>query len=499
MILRLFSRFVLMAGLVCVAVRAAQSPAPAAAKGFRAGAATSNVTPPLGTAIGVGEGASRHIHDELLVRCLALDDGQTKLVFAVVDNVSVPRGVFDEAKRLIHEATGVPLANMMMSATHSHSVPNARGADPVDWNTAMPDDAIALARADPMGFSRPLHEYQRFLVRRIADGVRRALANLEPARIAWGSGQVPQHVFNRRTLLKEGKTAPNPYGGQDRVVTNKRDHPDRLKPAGPVNPEVYFISVQSTAGRPIALLANYWLHYVGGVGPGHISADYFGAFAESIRDLLGAGRQDPPFVGLLANGPCGDVNHLGWQGKPGQKYGPYEKIRIVADDVAREVLRVQRTLTHRDAVDLKAAQAELPLRMRRPTPAMLERARKILATPASASPAQSRDRDYAARTIGAERWPETLSVPLQVFRIGTLAIAAVPFETFTETGLEIKAKSPFADTFTIELANGGFGYLPTPEQHELGSYETWLGPNRVEPEASRKIVARLVELFAEVK
>ena len=33
--------------------------------------------------------------------------------------------------------------------------------------------------------------------------------------------------------------------------------------------------------------------------------------------------------------------------------------------------------------------------------------------------------------------------------------------------------SPFKNTFTIELANGHYGYLPTPEQHLLGGYETW--------------------------
>ena len=44
---------------------------------------------------------------------------------------------------------------------------------------------------------------------------------------------------------------------------------------------------------------------------------------------------------------------------------------------------------------------------------------------------------------------------------------------FVEIGLEIKKKSPLKPTFTIELANGYNGYLPTPEQHELGGYETW--------------------------
>ncbi len=88
---------------------------------------------------------------------------------------------------------------------------------------------------------------------------------------------------------------------------------------------------------------------------------------------------------------------------------------------------------------------------------------------------------------------------MQAFRIGDFAVAAIPFETFAETGLELKAKSPIKPMFVIELANGGYGYLPTPEQHELGGYETWLGTNRVEKEASRKIVAMLLELLEKVK
>ena len=43
------------------------------------------------------------------------------------------------------------------------------------------------------------------------------------------------------------------------------------------------------------------------------------------------------------------------------------------------------------------------------------------------------------------------------------------------------------------------GYLPTPPQHELGGYETWLGTNRVEREASVKITAKILELLGNVK
>ncbi len=482
--LRLLGRVAAWFAAAAMALSAAAAPA---AKGFRAGAAASNITPQLGDGI-VGNfdiPPATHVHDELHARCLVLDDGTTKLVFVVVDSVSVNREVFDEAKRRIHAATKIPTTHLMMSATHTHSATSARGAN-----------AMVMRPHEPMP---SLDSYQAFLTSRIVDGVQRAFNNLEPARIAWGTGQVPQHVFNRRWKLQEGKTAPNPFGGQDQAVMNPGyGRKDATGPAGPVNPEVYFVSVQSASGRPIALLANYWLHYVGGVPRGHISADYFGAFADRIQQLLGADRQNPPFVGILANGPCGDVNNIDFS-KPAEKREPYEKIRLVADDVAREVLRVQKTLVHRDGVELKAAQTELALQTRRVTPELAAWAERVMARPATVAPTHRLEKAYAERTLTARSWPESLSVIIQAFRIGDLAIAAIPFEVFTETGLTIKRASPFKDTFTIELANGGYGYLPTPEQHALGGYETWLGTNRVEVEASRKIEATVAQLFGQLK
>lgn len=455
--------------------------APSKPRVLKAGAATSNITPPLGLGIvgGWGTPPATHIHDELHVRCLVLDDGATRLAFAMVDNVGIPREVFDAAKRLASETTGIPVEHMMMSATHTHRSVSARGSS-----------AFVLGE--------PLDDYQRFLVQRIADGIRRAVNQLEPARIGWGSGQVPQHVFNRRWFLKDNQTAPNPFGGQDRAVMNPGSYRDQLlKPVGPTNPEVYFVSVQSTDGRPIALLANYWLHYVGPAAPeGVVTADYFGVFCDRVQELLGADRQDPPFVGILANGPCGDVNNIDYSGKsPSRRDAPFEKIRRVANDVAQEVVRVHRTIQHRDWVELGAAVAELELQMRRPTPERVTRAEQVLARPATVSPIHKREIEYARRTLAAKDWPPSVSVMLQTFRVGDLGIAAIPFEVFTEIGLEIKARSPFRDTFTIELANGSYGYLPTPEQHELGGYETWLGTNRVEREASRKITAIILNLF----
>lgn len=450
-------------------------------RAFRAGAATSNITPLLGEPIvgGWDSPPAEHIHDELHARCLALEDGRTRILFVVCDNVGVGREVFDEARGLIERETGIPGSHVLMSSTHTHSAASARGRGPAGGG--------------------PLSDYGRFLARRIADGARRALHNLEPARLAWGSVQAPEHLFNRRYFMKPGSPLPNPFGGEDRVLMNPGvGNPNVERPAGPVDPELVFLSVRARDGRPLALLGAYSLHYVGGVPAGHVSADYFGVFAERVGELLGASRRDRPFVGILANGTSGDVNNIDVQGRP-ERLPPYEKIRRVADSLAEKVARAERELVWKDRAELAVRMRELVLRVRKPTEAEVARARQVLARPQEVKPRHPREATYARRVLELAEAPGEVSVPLQALRVGDAGIAAVPFEVFAEIGLELKRRIPLPRGFTISLANGAYGYLPTPQQHALGGYETWLGTSRVEVGASVRIVEALLELFGELR
>ena len=231
---------------------------------FRAGAAVSNITPPLDEPVvgGWNSPPGTHVHDELYAKCLVLDDGKTQLVFVVCDNLGISRQVYDKAKRIINAKTSIPTENMMMCATHTHSSISARGTNRL--------------RRD-----KELSSYQQFLVSRISDGVRRAVNNMEPARIGWSCTQEPTQVFNRRNFMKPGVPVPNPFGGEDKVVMNPgRGNPNILKAAGPTDPQIVFLSVKSLDNRPVALLANYSLHYVGTGQRGVISSDYFGVFAD---------------------------------------------------------------------------------------------------------------------------------------------------------------------------------------------------------------------------
>lgn len=462
---------------ICTLLSTAYAADPA--RVFQAGAATSNITPELGSSINGGfqDGKAVFIHDELNARCLAFDDGTTKLVLVVADSCVIGRGIFDEAKKMVNEATGLPMENMLMSATHSHS----------------------CGTAQAVGQSEPSPMYQRFLAKRIADGVRRALNNLAPAKIAWGSVDVPQHVFNRRWKMKPGGIPATPLGvTTDQVKTNPGvNNPNLLEPAGPTDPQVCFISVQSPEGKPIALYANYSLHYVGGVGPGHISADYFGAFANRIGELLGADQQGPPFVGIMSNGTSGDINNIDFRG--GQsKEGPYGRIKIVANDVAQAVAGACKTLNYHEWVPLGVAQKEVMLGLRIPNKDEVEKASAVTKQSKLFPRMETMEQVYARETVLLSDFPKEVSAPLQVLKIGELRVSAIPAEVFVEIGLGLKQRHP--QTFTVSLANAYHGYLPTPEQHQLGGYETWRARSAcLEVDASTKIVAGLEELFSSLQ
>jgi neutral ceramidase len=98
-----------------------------------------------------------------------------------------------------------------------------------------------------------------------------------------------------------------------------------------------------------------------------------------------------------------------------------------------------------------------------------------------------------------QNFPSQVQAILQALRIGEVGIAAIPCEVFVEVGLDIKKQSPLKPSFTISLANGYNGYLPTVEHHKLGGYETWRARSSyLEVEAAPTIYAAIMSLLADV-
>jgi hypothetical protein len=443
---------------------------------LRAGSAATNITPPLGSSIAGSMTESRSLenHDELHAKSLVLESGSARLALAQVDSCMLPATAVAEAKRIVERECQIPLAHIAICATHSHSA----------------------ATAMHLFQSRPDPGYVDFLVRRIADSIRMSVARLQPARLGFAFGREDRLIFNRRYFLKDGAVPPNPFGAIDKVRTNPGiGNPAVMKVAGPVDPMVGLLAVQSADGKPIAVVGNYSLHYVGGVGRGHISADYFAYWAASMarRMGVGAGPGSGPFAAILLNGCSGNINNVDVLGKPQPAQPAYGQMSKVAEILADETARLLGEIRYTDDVLLGASEEWLELGVRFPGADDVQAARKKLADAGPPKDGQYREQPliYARETVVmAETFPKVERVPLQAFRIGGAGVSFFPGEPFVELGLGTKAKSPFRQNFTVGLSNGAVGYIPTPEAHELGGYETWRAKSSyLEKGASPKLVA----------
>jgi neutral ceramidase len=383
---------------------------------------------------------------------------------------------------MIEAEMGIPATNVLISCTNTHSAVNAIYGNPRRYASDM-----------------ELTEFQRFVARRIADGVRCAVNLLRPAEIAFGTVDIPEHVHIRRWFLKEGTMPPNPFGKIDKVKMNPgAGSPDLLEPASEPDPTLSFLALREPAGRLIAVYAAYSLHYVGGVGNAHISADYYGMFAEALQKLQPRSDEDPPFVAMLANGTSGDANNIDFR-NPRPRKAPYEQMRYVAGDVAAKVNGALAKVSWQASAPLAARYRELDIAWRTIPADLIAWAKDTEAKTPAVPDKVSLPLAYAGRVQRlAQASPET-KAPAQVLRIGDVCIGTSPCETFAETGKEFRKRSPFAKSFMVSLAHGYYGYLPTPRHFELGGYETWPGTNYLESQASVKLMDALLEMAGQVK
>src|SRR5688572_6600453 len=142
---------------------------------------------------------AKAVTDPMHARAFALHDGKTAIILCVVDSCMIPREICEAAKAIAARQTGVPSAQILISATHSHS----------------------CATMAPVFQSDPDPAYLEALPPRIAQALIRAHANLEPAEIAWGRDADPTQVFNRRWFVQAGQSYENPFDSMsDRAWMN---------------------------------------------------------------------------------------------------------------------------------------------------------------------------------------------------------------------------------------------------------------------------------------
>src|SRR5262245_5497907 len=223
---------------------------------FRAGAAAVDVTPekfPVVVNCGFLEVSGASARDKLHARALVLDDGATKLAIVIVDSCMMPREFLDRVKELIAEELKIPTDRQLIAATHTHTAPAVMGClgSDVDKN------------------------YPPFLERQIVAAVRQADANLVPAKVGWAVVSAEGLTNNRQWVLRSDKVRNDPFGNPT-VRSNMHPgylHPDFVGPSGPIDPWLTVLSVRTADDKPLAVLANFSMHYFGSTP---VSADYFG-------------------------------------------------------------------------------------------------------------------------------------------------------------------------------------------------------------------------------
>ncbi|WP_417386803.1 hypothetical protein [Gimesia sp.] len=417
-----------------------------------AGVAAIDITPETLPALQNGqflEINQSKVLDRLYARCFVLQSGETTVAIVVVDSCMIPRSICDRAKILASQKTGIRVERILISSTHTHTAPSVM-------------DLCLGTNSDPA--------YERFLPPRLAEGIAKAYANLEPAQIGYTSVDAPEHTHCRRWLRQPDKPGEDPFGDKTvrAMMHPGHQNPEFTGPAGPVDSGLSLLSIRSADDeRPLGLLANYSMHYFG--ARGGFSADYYGKFCQILEEKIGkTGDPQKPFVAAMSQGTSGDLQWMDYSRPRRSDYS----IDQYSKELAEIALNAYQKIIYGTGTPLlEMSQSTLVLDRRLPFPERQVWAEAINEKRGERRPA-NRPEVYAEQAVWIEAHPVEELV-LQVICIGDLAITAIPNEVYGVTGLKLKAASPFHHTFNISLANGAAGYIPPPEQHYLGGYTTW--------------------------
>ena len=430
--------------------------------GLKAGAATSDITPPVGAAMAgyFYNRAATGVHDSLLARALAFDNDGERIVLITCDLTNMPKGIADEVRAIVGRETKIPASHVMVSATHAHTAPVLLSG----WTRYALDGE----------FKRIADAYATVLPSRIAASAKQAVANLREAKVRAAIGHEPGLAFNRRYIMQDGSVAWNPGKLNPKIV----------RPAGPIDPAVPLIYVEGVDGQPIATYINFAIH-LDTVGGTEFSADLAYSLSEAMK--VARGKQ---IVTLFTMGCAGNINHIN-TAKANKQSGHSEAARI-GTTLASAVLNAMDGLAPIEDLKISAGTATVSLNPVQPTPADIEQAH--------AAPPQSGATlvlAKAARTLELEaRGTAPITAEVQVLRIGReLAWIALPGEIFVELGLNLKQRSPARYTMIATQSNAALGYIPNADAYPQGSYE--VVSSRLVQGSGEKLVDQAIQLLRE--
>lgn len=424
--------------LLCGALLALASPAAE----LRFGRAAVSITPTEQT------GGVKPVLDPLQSKAVVLETGGATAAIVVLDLVVPNLAIVEGARARAAELTPIPGGHIMITATHTHTslVPGWAGSSSFPALTP-PTEGPAFEAAE---------RYKAFAIESIAESIRRAYEDLQPATVSAAIGHEDSLAFNRRFLMKDGTVVFNPGIGNPNIV----------RPVGPIDPAVPVIYFESPDGEPLAALVNYAMH-LDTVGGDVYSADYPHPLSQALAEAKG-----DQMLTMFSIGTAGNINHVNVHGPKKQK-GPEEAARIGLV-LAGEVLRTLRKLEPVADGQLRVKTEVVPLPSVELGPDDLATARR-LAAQEEANPGTLNllERVFAQKAFFAERQQgRPLEVEVQVITLGSdVAWVALPGEVFVEIGMTIKTNSPFRFTVVHELAYDWIRYVPNRKGLQEGSYE----------------------------
>jgi hypothetical protein len=440
---------------------------------FKAGVAVVDITPPVPWRMSgyFYERISTGVKDPLQAKAVVFQEGDSSAALVFCDLIGIPRDVSQRARKKASEATGIPVDNIAIAATHSHTGPLYYGP----LRDHFHERTVQRVGNDP----NESIDYPARLAQWIATAVADAKAALRPVELSAGQAREERLSFNRRFHMKDGSVRFNP--GQL--------NPDIRRVAGPTDPEVGIVELKEAgADNPLAAIVAFALHLDTTSGTEY-SADYPRFLQERLRATFGE-----KFVSLFAAGTCGDINHIDVSTKDvrtaeeiggmlsetvAESLKPGLLSPVTKPSLAVRSISVDVPLQSFSEAEVAEAQKNLPLIGQRKMPFLEEvRTNTIVALQSYDGP--------------------LLPLEVQAFRLSDdVAIVTLPAEIFVELGLAIKAASPFETTIVIELTNDSLGYIPTKKAFAEGSYETV--NSRVQPGAGEALVEAAIGLLKDLK
>ena len=415
---------------------------PVSAADLRAGRAKVDITPPVGAVMGNSYGVtvSTGVSSPLHAKAVVFEIGGTKAAIVGCDLISLHRPIVEKARALIAERTGVAPDRVILAATHCHAGPQTH---PLLYVLAT-EEARTISEA-----------YVERLPGLIAESVRLAEADLQPARLSVARGREDAISFNRRYLRTDGTVT---MGGPASGVVRR---------TGPIDPEVGVIYLESASGAPLATVVNFALH-VAIVTGNRFSADYPHTLSATLARVKGDGM-----LTLFLNGMSGNINHVDVL-RPGPRLSGEAEAARVGTVLAAAVLKAYPALTPVDLSRFRAISRSVRVPVPPPPSAQrLEAAHAILkrwGKGAAFNDVIHAWRDLDLAEYGRDGFWDS---EVQAIVFGRdLALVGYPGDSFVELGLFIKENSPYAFTFVSEQsANGSLSYIPNEKAFPEKAYE----------------------------